>query len=371
MQKWPKEAVRELINLFKENEYLWKTENVKQSQKSKINKSWSTIAARMSIILNKPVTELDCQNKVINLKKYFWRENKRLRNEGKKTGTSKWCFYDSFSFLTDKAITKLGDYPIDALSEPNITGDMTDNILFSTTRRTSTRIEYLKNLPKETEVNATDDSTSSAMPSLERVAKRKATQTTNTPVRKRRIPDVSQAPVSLKNIELESTDEQTPTNSKSAEVNTMEDSRIDITDVQPNQKTIQANREAKFMNAHFIRRSADRGHTLMHSSYAVVDPFNSPIQDECQNFCLYVMHKMRTYSTYTRCAVQHAISDILFNADVGLYNCAASSSTLNVSTEPRHSNLYPHVEITSPISVCKTEDISDLDDEDMLSTCLD
>ncbi|XP_015439173.1 PREDICTED: uncharacterized protein LOC107194117 [Dufourea novaeangliae] len=80
------------------------------------------------------------------------------------------------------------------------------------------------------------------------------------------------------------------------------------------------------------------------------------MQDECYSFGMFVTNKLRNYSTHSRCAVQHAISDILFNADMGYYDRATSSS-VNTQTEPIQSNL------SNSDDLFKNEEISDLESD--------
>lgn len=42
-------------------------------------------------------------------------------------------------------------------------------------------------------------------------------------------------------------------------------------------------------------------------------------EDECVTYGKYVGQKLKRYSTQTKCAVQHAISEVIFKADKGMY----------------------------------------------------
>lgn len=47
-------------------------------------------------------------------------------------------------------------------------------------------------------------------------------------------------------------------------------------------------------------------------------------EDECVTYGKYIGQKLKRYTTRTKCAVQHAISEVIFKADQGLYeynNC--------------------------------------------------
>lgn len=43
-------------------------------------------------------------------------------------------------------------------------------------------------------------------------------------------------------------------------------------------------------------------------------------EDECRSYGNYIGNKLRQYSAKTRSAVQHAISDVIFKADEGMYD---------------------------------------------------
>ncbi|XP_060820549.1 uncharacterized protein LOC132909637 [Bombus pascuorum] len=62
------------------------------------------------------------------------------------------------------------------------------------------------------------------------------------------------------------------------------------------------------------------------------DKEETPREDECYSYGMFVTNKLKLYSLHTRSEVQHAISDILFNADMGYYNRSHSVST-NTQTE--------------------------------------
>ncbi|XP_012239669.1 uncharacterized protein LOC117232586 [Bombus vosnesenskii] len=90
----------------------------------------------------------------------------------------------------------------------------------------------------------------------------------------------------------------------------------------------------------------------------------TPSEDECYSYGMFVANKLKRYSARTRSAVQHAISDILFNADMGYYNQSSSVST-NTQTEP---NVVQCIwlqqnESTQQEHDFKNEVISDLENE--------
>jgi hypothetical protein len=63
--------------------------------------------------------------------------------------------------------------------------------------------------------------------------------------------------------------------------------------------------------------------------------------DESQAFGIFVGKKLRTYSPFTRSGVQHAISNILFNADRGCYEpqeqYAKQAQSPSLVSERQHS----------------------------------
>lgn len=42
-------------------------------------------------------------------------------------------------------------------------------------------------------------------------------------------------------------------------------------------------------------------------------------EDECVTYGKYIGQKLKSYTTRTKCAVQHAISEVIFKADQGMY----------------------------------------------------
>ncbi|KAF2881584.1 hypothetical protein ILUMI_24589 [Ignelater luminosus] len=80
-----------------------------------------------------------------------------------------------------------------------------------------------------------------------------------------------------------------------------DESETSLTDIyRPSKKKTKIEKESRSKETFYISKQA-----------------LTAINDECQNFGKYVAVKLRNYSTRTRCAVQHAISNIIFNADLG------------------------------------------------------
>ncbi|CAK9795614.1 hypothetical protein ANTQUA_LOCUS426 [Anthophora quadrimaculata] len=59
----------------------------------------------------------------------------------------------------------------------------------------------------------------------------------------------------------------------------------------------------------------------------------TPNEDECYSYGMFIANKLKFYSAHTRSAVQHAMSNILFKADMGHYN-QSSLVSVNTQTEP-------------------------------------
>ncbi|KAF2881585.1 hypothetical protein ILUMI_24590 [Ignelater luminosus] len=86
------------------------------------------------------------------------------------------------------------------------------------------------------------------------------------------------------------------------------------------------------------------------------------INDECQNFGNYVADKLRNYSTRTRCAVQHAISNIIFKADLGnlenyqpnqetgVQSCSGSCKNIPIASVYLPESTHMHLSTYSPSS---------------------
>lgn len=89
-------------------------------------------------------------------------------------------------------------------------------------------------------------------------------------------------------------------------------------------------------------------------------------QDECASFGMFVGNKLRNYSFYTRSAVQHAISDILFNADMGYYNRAATSVEAQTEVEKTNSQQPPAAGSQMPVQ-CKIEEINVMESDPLLN----
>ncbi|CAK9820685.1 hypothetical protein ANTPLA_LOCUS10770 [Anthophora plagiata] len=59
----------------------------------------------------------------------------------------------------------------------------------------------------------------------------------------------------------------------------------------------------------------------------------TPNEDECYSYGMFIANKLKYYSAHTRSAVQHAMSNVLFKADMGYYN-QSSLVSVNTQTEP-------------------------------------
>lgn len=87
----------------------------------------------------------------------------------------------------------------------------------------------------------------------------------------------------------------------------------------------------------------DKAFELLTSAAAKPEEKN----DEWYSFGIYIAKKMRLYSTCTRSGVQHAISNIIFNADRGSFDHSYfSERSFNphpspLQTYPNYSELYP------------------------------
>ncbi|XP_076672884.1 uncharacterized protein LOC143371522 isoform X2 [Andrena cerasifolii] len=97
----------------------------------------------------------------------------------------------------------------------------------------------------------------------------------------------------------------------------------------------------------------------------ILKPVEQITEDECHSYGMFVANKMKRYSTSSRSAVQHAISDILFNADMGYYERARSFSA-NTQSEAAQCILFRHGETNSRTQELKNEDLSDLEGECVL-----
>lgn len=66
-------------------------------------------------------------------------------------------------------------------------------------------------------------------------------------------------------------------------------------------------------------------------------------EEECQVFGSFIATKLKNYSNYTRSSVQHAISNILFNADQGkMENYRPHNYTFPEDLEPLHESAVPN-----------------------------
>ncbi|KOC59506.1 hypothetical protein WH47_09028 [Habropoda laboriosa] len=85
----------------------------------------------------------------------------------------------------------------------------------------------------------------------------------------------------------------------------------------------------------------------------------TPNEDECYSYGMFVANKLKRYSAHTRSAVQHAMSNILYNADMGHYN-QSSSVSVNTQTEP---NPMECIWLQQDENEFKNEAISDVENE--------
>lgn len=98
--------------------------------------------------------------------------------------------------------------------------------------------------------------------------------------------------------------------------------------------------EASLTDAYHSKKKAKiKKENRSKETFFISKPGLNAINDECQNFGKYVAVKLRNYSTRTRCAVQHAISNIIFNADLGnLENYQPNQETIVQSSSGSSQN---------------------------------
>lgn len=126
----------------------------------------------------------------------------------------------------------------------------------------------------------------------------------------------------------------------------------------------QTAKRPKIVNVNIIHKPTPKIHrnqTIPAST--ALNLCETPAQDECQSFGTFVINKMRNYSSCARSAVEHAISDILFNADMGYYDRLNSSSAVTTQTETIQEIVEECPETIELCHAVKTEEIIDLDDD--------
>lgn len=159
--------------------------------------------------------------------------------------------------------------------------------------------------------------------------------------------------------------QQTVRCSEVAEPNTTENGNYSLTASAKRIKVPEMKRRPKYLNVNVIHNSTPEVHhnPMTPVSVTPLDSCHTFAQDECQCFGSYVANKTRSYTAYTRSAVHHAISEILFKADMGYYNDVKSSATVNTQTDATESNVQQCPNTMQLNYVVKSEDLSDLDDD--------
>ncbi|XP_076766448.1 uncharacterized protein LOC143433171 [Xylocopa sonorina] len=96
-----------------------------------------------------------------------------------------------------------------------------------------------------------------------------------------------------------------------------------------------------------------------------VETTGTPNADECYSYGMFVANKLKRYSCHSRSVVQHAISEILYKADLGYYNRAQaiSATTQTEIVSGVHCVWSQQDETDQPGQDFKNEAISDLENE--------
>ncbi|XP_076656391.1 uncharacterized protein LOC143361035 [Halictus rubicundus] len=321
MLQWTEESVITFINLYKEKHCLWDRKYGEDNTIRIRNAAWTWIVRKLSKMYKQKVTALECKQKIKCLLGKWRREKMKIdtaRGEGAK---SDWPLYGPLSFLENAAY------------------DLWKTKVVMPMSRTRKKTKKNQGFARSAINMAPDSTCGKSITATRIIATKKAVER--------------------------------PRNSyvtrKSVEQNTIDGETEDVTIPEENTETPAIKRTAKrpkIVNVNIIhKRTPEIHNSATTPGNTPLDLCQTPAQDECQSFGTFVANKLRKYSSCARNAVEHAISDILYNADIGCYDRLNSSSAVTTQTETPPVIVQECPETMELYELVKSEEISDLDDD--------